>query len=61
MKARKKLLIAGACLSVAATLAYILVKFLISTDDTSGSDKDTRCGVRHEPLVRKYTKLNIER
>lgn len=37
--------------------AYFVTRFLLSTDISSGTDEETRNGVRHEPLRRKYTRL----
>ncbi len=46
-------------ISVVAGAAYCITRFLLATDDTSGTDPDTRFGVRHEPVKRHYTKLTL--
>ncbi len=55
----KKMLILIAVISAVAGAAYCITRFLLATDDTSGTDEDTRAGVRHEPVKRHYTKLTL--
>ncbi len=55
----KRLLLLITIISVVAGAAYCITRFLLATDDMSGTDAETREGIRHEPFVRKYTKLNL--
>ena len=55
----KKLLIMIAVISAVAGAAYCITRFFLATDDTSGTDEDTRHAVRHEPVKRHYTKLTL--
>jgi len=55
----KKILLLITIISAVAGAAYCITRFLLATDDMSGSDADTKEGVLHEPFMRHYTKLNI--
>ncbi|MCR5399658.1 MAG: hypothetical protein K6E68_09035 [Lachnospiraceae bacterium] len=55
----KRILFLITIISVVAGAAYCITRFLLATDDTSGTDQDTRFGVRHEPVKRHYTKLTL--
>ncbi len=59
-KCIKKLLILIGILATVCTAAYFITRFLLSTDVSSGTDADTRDGIRHEPIRRRYTKLNLD-
>lgn len=55
----KRLFVLITVISVVAGAAYCITRFLLATDDMSGTDAETRDGIRHEPFVRKYTKLDL--
>lgn len=55
----RKLLTVIAIISVVAGAAYCITRFLLATDDTSGTDEDTKVAVRHEPVKRRYIKLTL--
>lgn len=55
----KKILILITIISTVAGAAYCITRFLLATDDTSGTDAETRNGIRREPIMRHYTKLNL--
>ena len=55
----KKLLITFSIITAVAGAAYCITRFLLATDDTSGTDLETRHGIRHEPVKRHYTKLTL--
>ncbi len=55
----KKLLVILTVIATVAGAAYCITRFLLATDDISGTDEDTRNAVRHEPVKRHYTKLTL--
>ena len=55
----RKLLIIITVIATVAGAAYCITRFLLATDDTSGTDEDTRQAVRHEPVKRHYTRLTL--
>ncbi len=55
----KRVLFLAAIITVVAGAAYCITRFLLATDDASGTDSDTRFGIRHEPVKRHYTKLTL--
>ncbi|MBP9995780.1 MAG: hypothetical protein KBT19_00725 [Lachnospiraceae bacterium] len=57
---RRLFLIAG-ILTTVAGLAYCITRFLLATDVASGTDSDTKFGIKHEPIRRNYTHLNLHR
>ena len=57
----KKLLVAFTVISLVAGAAYCVTRFLLATDRMSGTSLDTREGIRHEPMMRKYIKLDLNR
>ena len=59
IKIIKKLFVVIMVVSAVAGAAYCITRFLLATDDTSGTDSDTRSAVRHEPVKRHYTKLTL--
>lgn len=52
-----RLLVIIGIVATVASLAYCITRFLLVTDDISGTDADTRDWIRHEPVKRSYTKL----
>lgn len=55
----KRLLLLVTVVSVVAGAAYCITRFLLATDDMSGSDGDKGDTVHHEPVIRHYTKLHL--
>ncbi len=55
----RRLLIIITVIATVAGAAYCITRFLLATDDISGTDEDTRCAVRHEPVKRHYTRLTL--
>ncbi len=56
-----RMLIIIGIVATVASLAYCITRFLLVTDDMSGTDSDTKDWVRHEPVKRSYTKLVLPR
>jgi len=61
IKIIKKMILLITVISAVAGAAYCITRFLLATDDCSGTDADTRDGIHHEPVKRHYTKLNLGR
>lgn len=57
----KKLILLFTVISAVAGAAYCITRFLLATDDCSGTDESTRNGIHHEPMKRSYTKLDLGR
>lgn len=57
----KKLVLFITVVAAVAGAAYAVTRFLLATDDCSGTDASTRNGVHHEPVKRSYTKLDLGR
>lgn len=55
----KKLILFVGVVSAVAGAAYCVTRFLLATDCSSGTDADTKNGIRHEPMMRRYTKLSL--
>lgn len=61
IKIIKKLILLITVIAAVAGAAYAITRFLLATDDCSGTDAETRDGIHHEPVKRHYTKLNLGR
>ncbi len=57
----KRLIILITVVTAVAGAAYAITRFLLATDDCSGTDASTREGIHHEPVKRSYTKLDLGR
>lgn len=57
----RKLMVVISVITFVAGAAYCITRFLLATDRMSGTDADTKEGIRHEPMMRKYTKLDLDR
>lgn len=55
----KGLFIFVTIVGVIAGAAYVITRFVLATDELSGTDDDTRHVFKHEPVKRRYTSLEL--
>ena len=55
----KGLFIFVTIIGVFAGVAYFITRFILTTDELSGTDDDTKHVFRHEPVKRRYTSLEL--